>query len=53
MWIKKLLSLFAARKPHSEQTDFEKTKEALKPTKGRPAPPRPLTPPPKIGKRAR
>lgn len=53
MWIKKLFSVFPARKPRTEQTDFEKTKEALKPTKSRPNPPSPLTPPPKIEKRAR
>ncbi len=53
MWLKKLLSFLPAAKPVGEQTDFEKTKEALKPTKSRPAPPRPLAPPPRIEKRAR
>ncbi len=53
MWFKKLLSIFPARKPVAEQSEFEKAKEALKPTRSRPAPPQPLTPPPKIEKRGR
>ena len=53
MWFRKLLSFIPARKPAGKQTDFEMTKEALKPTRSRPLPPKPLTAPPKIEKRAR
>ena len=37
-------------KPSVEQTDFEKAKEALKPTKTRADPPQRLTPPSRIEK---
>ena len=50
MWFNRILKLLS-KKPSVEQTDFEKAKEALKPTKSRANPPQPLTPPPKIEKR--
>ncbi len=53
MWLKKLLSFIPSARRADERTDFEKTKEALKPTGTRPSPPKPLTPPPKIEKRVR
>ena len=50
MWINRLLKLLS-KEPTVEQSDFEKTKEALKPTKSRTNPPKPLAAPPKIEKR--
>ena len=50
MWINRLLKL-VSNELTVEQSDFEKAKEALKPTKRRTGPPKPLAAPPRIEKR--
>jgi len=52
MWVKRLLKLIS-EKPRAKQSEFEKVKEALKPTQTRSNPPKSLTPRPKIKRLSR
>jgi hypothetical protein len=53
MWMSWLRKLFSRRKQAAEQSDFEKMREALRPSQMRTNPPKPLTPPPKIERRVK
>jgi hypothetical protein len=53
MWLTRLRKLFSGKKPAVEQSDFEKMRDALRPSQMRSNPPKPLTPPPKIERRVK
>lgn len=51
MWLKRLLQRYSETAWLDEQSDFEKMKEALRPSQMMPSRPAAYTKPPKIGKR--
>lgn len=52
-WIRRVWDRMSAGDSDLEQSDFEKMREALKPSQPRAAPPRPVNPPPPVQRRTK